>query len=543
MILVIDNYDSFTYNLVQYLGELGAEVRVYRNDGLTVEQAAALHPTHIVISPGPGTPAEAGVSKEVIRQLGPEIPLLGVCLGHQCIGEVFGGKVVLAPTLMHGKTSLIHHNGLDLFAGLPEPFEATRYHSLIVASPLPPELLATAWTDEGEVMGLRHRDYPIFGLQFHPESFLTQSGKQILASFLSIQARSNLLPHPKEDEMLKPFIAKLVAYQDLQASEAENAMQIIMTGGATPAQIGGYLVALRMKGETVEEITGSVRAMRAQAASVPIELDGQPLMDTAGTGGDGKHSFNISTAAAFVIAAAGRKVAKHGNRAASSNCGSADVLGALGVNLDLTPEQVAACIREIGIGFMFAPRFHPAMKYAIGVRRELGQRTIFNLLGPLTNPAGATHQLLGVYDPALTRPLAEVLGRLGSQAALVIHGYGGLDELTTSGPNRVSQLKDGQVETYELDAADYGLRPASTEQLHGGTPVENAVRMRNLLRGEDDPACLEVILFNAAAALATEIHDFKQALAEARAALESGKALLKLNQLITFSQSFVPAVA
>jgi anthranilate synthase/phosphoribosyltransferase len=541
MILVIDNYDSFTYNLVQYLGELGAEVRVFRNDQISVEEAAALHPTHVVISPGPGTPDDAGVSKEIIRVLGVKIPVLGVCLGQQCIGEVYGGSVVRATQLMHGKTSFIQHNGKDLFSGIPTPLEAARYHSLIVTEPLPSDLTLTAWTEAGEVMGLRHKQYPIHGVQFHPESFLTSHGKKILANFVAMQ------PVPafrsSEAEMLKPFIAKLLNRQDLTAAEAENAMQIIMTGQATPAQIGGYLVALRLKHETVEEITGSVRAMRAQASTVPFELNGHALLDTAGTGGDGKHSFNISTAAAFVIAAAGRKVAKHGNRAASSQCGSADVLGTLGINLDLTPEQVAACIREVGIGFMFAPKFHPAMKYAIGPRKELGQRTIFNLLGPLTNPAGATHQLIGVYDPALTRPLAEVLCELGSQAAFVIHGHGGLDELTTSGPNQVSQLRDGKVETFELNAADYGLKPASSDHLYGGTPEENAARMRSLLAGKDDPACVDVILFNAAAALATEIGDFKQALAEARAAFESGKALAKLNELIGFSQKFASLAA
>ncbi len=518
---------------------MGAEVRVFRNDQISVEEAAALHPTHIVISPGPGTPDDAGVSKEIIRVLGVKIPILGVCLGQQCIGEVFGGSVVRATQLMHGKTSLILHNEKDLFTGIPTPLEAARYHSLIVSEPLPSDLTLTAWTEEGEVMGLRHKQYPIHGVQFHPESFLTSHGKQILANFIAMQPIP--VTRSSETEMLKPFIAKLLNRQDLTAAEAENAMEIIMTGQATPAQIGGYLVALRLKHETVEEITGSVRAMRAQASTVPFELNGHALLDTAGTGGDGMHSFNISTAAAFVIAAAGRKVAKHGNRAASSQCGSADVLGALGVNLDLTPEQVAACIREVGIGFMFAPKFHPAMKYAIGPRKELGQRTIFNLLGPLTNPAGATHQLIGVYDPALTRPLAEVLCELGSQAAFVIHGHGGLDELTTSGPNQVSQLRDGKVETFELTAADYGLKPASSDHLYGGTPEENAIRMRSLLAGKDDPACVDVILFNAAAALATEIGDFKQALVEARAALESGKALAKLNELIGFSQKFASA--
>ena len=326
-------------------------------------------------------------------------------------------------------------------------------------------------------------------------------------------------------------------------TEAEEAMNIIMTGQATQAQIGGYLVGMRMKGETVEEITGSVRAMRSQATPVPFLKNGHILLDTAGTGGDGTHSFNISTAAAFVIAGAGRKVAKHGNRAASSNCGSADVLAALGVSLDLTPEQVAACIEEIGIGFMFAPKFHPAMKYAIGPRRELGQRTIFNLLGPLTNPAGATHQLIGVYDPALTQPLAEVLCELNSTAAFVIHGFGGMDELTTSGPNRISQLRDGRVETFELNAADFGLRSASAADMHGGTPVENASRMHALLSGQDGTACRDVVLLNAAAAMATETGDFKLSLDEAFKSLESGAALAKLDGLIAMSQKFTQVVA
>ncbi len=344
--------------------------------------------------------------------------------------------------------------------------------------------------------------------------------------------------------MLQPYIAKLLQHQDLTADEAEEAMQIIMTGQATPAQIGGYLVALRMKCETVEEIVGSARAMRAQASRVEVTLDdGQPLVDTAGTGGDGAHTFNISTAAAFVIAGAGHKVAKHGNRAASSRCGSADVLGALGLNLDLTPEQVGACIEQVGIGFLFAPKFHPAMKHAIGPRRELGQRTIFNILGPLTNPAGATHQLIGVYDPALTEPLAEVLGALGGKAAFVVHGYGGLDELTTGGPNRVSCLKDGQVSTFELDTADLGLRPARPEDLCGGEPEENARILRSILANEDRSPRRDVVLLNAAAALALDTGDLAYALTEADMAITNGAALQKLESLITFSQSLaaIPA--
>jgi len=339
--------------------------------------------------------------------------------------------------------------------------------------------------------------------------------------------------------MLKPLIAKVMNHQNLSAAEAETAMQIIMTGQATPAQIGGYLVALRMKGETVEEITGSAQAMRAQANHVPFAIHGDALLDTAGTGGDGAHTFNISTTAAFVIAGAGRKVAKHGNRAASSQCGSADVLGSLGVNLELTPEQVAACINEIGIGFMFAPMFHPSMKYAGGVRKELGQRTIFNLLGPLTNPAGATHQLLGVYDAALTQPMAEVLGSLGGQAAYVVHGYGGLDELTTSGPNRVSHLQNGKVTTFEMDPAELGLRRASTSDFRGGSPTENAAILRAILSGEDTSPRRDIVLLNSAAALATEHGNLRDALKEAAFSLDNGYALAKLDALTAYSQSFV----
>jgi anthranilate phosphoribosyltransferase len=336
--------------------------------------------------------------------------------------------------------------------------------------------------------------------------------------------------------MLKPYLGKVMEEKDLTADEAEEAMRFIMAGAATSAQIGGYLVALRMKGETVAEITGSARAMRANASHVPLAINGDPLLDTAGTGGDGKHTFNISTAAAFVIAGAGQKVAKHGNRAASSRCGSADVLSALGINLNLTPVQVGQCIQEVGIGFLFAPNFHPAMKHAIGPRRELGQRTIFNLLGPLTNPAGATHQLIGVYAPSLTQPLAQVLGELGGRAALVVHGHGGLDELTTNGPNRVSRLKDGRVQTYELDARRYGLRPAAMDELQGSDPEVNARILKNILADRDRSPRRDVVLLNAAAALAAESGDLSAGLEEAHQSLESGAAFAKLEGLIAFSQ-------
>ena len=332
-------------------------------------------------------------------------------------------------------------------------------------------------------------------------------------------------------------MADFINRTDLSTEEAEEAMNVIMTGQATPAQIGSYLTALRMKGETIDEITGSVRAMRANSVKVKLNTN-EAIYDIVGTGGDGAHTFNISTAAAFVLAGTGRKVAKHGNRAASSHCGSADVLSALGISLELTPEQIAKAIEEIGIGFMFAAKFHPAMKHAIGPRKEIGQRTIFNILGPLTNPAGANIQLTGVFDPALTEPMAQVLNELGSKAAMVIHGANHLDELNTTGVNKVSHLKDGEVKTYDLNPNDLGFASATVQDLRGGTPDESAVMMKAILSNKLQGARRDAILLNAAAALAAETGDFKVALDEVSASIDSGQAWKKLNSLIEYSQSF-----
>jgi anthranilate phosphoribosyltransferase len=339
--------------------------------------------------------------------------------------------------------------------------------------------------------------------------------------------------------MLKPYLAKVLDRQDLSPEEAESAMGIIMRGEATDAQIGGYLMALRMKGECVDEITGSARAMRGVASKVPLENGEEPIFDIVGTGGDGAHTFNISTAGAFVIAGTGRKVAKHGNRAASSRCGSADVLSELGVQVDLEPQAVAESIEDIGIGFMFAPRFHPAMKYAIGPRRELGQRSIFNLLGPLTNPAEASHLLLGVYDAELTEPIANVLRALGGKAAMVLNGHGGIDELATSGPNKVSHLRNGEVRTYDLDPETLGLPRSDPESIRGGEPPENARIILDLFQGIDTGPKRDVLLLNAGAALAVESGDLAAGIEEARQSLDSGKALEKLERFIEFSQKMV----
>jgi anthranilate phosphoribosyltransferase len=339
---------------------------------------------------------------------------------------------------------------------------------------------------------------------------------------------------------LKWAISEVINGRDLSLEQAQAAMDVIMDGEATPAQIGSYLTALRMKGETVDEIAGSARSMRRHVIAVPLGdvIPGEMVVDTCGTGGDGKHTFNISTTAAFVVAASGAKVAKHGNRAASSKSGSADVLMALGGNLDLDPEQVAECIHDVGIGFLYAINHHPAMRYAIGPRREIGQRTIFNVLGPLTNPAGATHQLIGVYDPALTEPLAHTLGALGSEAAFVVHGADGLDELSTTGFSRVSRLFGGEVDTFTLDPAELGLGPASLADLVGGEPQENARIMRDILSGADRGPRRDIVLLNAAAALCLEDNNWQRGLERAHTAIDSGAAQQTLENWVAKTNSF-----
>jgi anthranilate phosphoribosyltransferase len=328
-------------------------------------------------------------------------------------------------------------------------------------------------------------------------------------------------------------IAKLVKRESLSEAEAAAAFETIMRGDATPVQIAGFMVALRMKGETVEELTGFARTARALAT--PIEVEGA-LLDTCGTGGDGLATFNISTLAAIVAAACGARVAKHGNRAASSLCGSADVLEQLGVKIDLAPEGVARCIEQAGIGFLFAPIFHPSFRFAGVPRRELGVRSVFNILGPLCNPAGARYQALGVADASLAAKMADVLARLGVERAIVFHAGDGMDELSTSSPSLVIEIDGGRKE-YQLDPADVGLKPADPHAVRGGGPEENARIARDVLAGADGPR-RDVVLLNAAAALraAGRAKDWRDGIGHAAEAIDSGRAAEVLSNWARISQ-------
>jgi anthranilate phosphoribosyltransferase len=331
--------------------------------------------------------------------------------------------------------------------------------------------------------------------------------------------------------MIKEAVSKLIEKQDLTLKEATAVMNEIMSGKATDAQIAGFLIALRLKGETIDEITACAKVMREKASRIKPK-DHKHLIDVVGTGGDKSGTFNISTVAAFVTAGAGIPVAKHGNKSVSSKSGSADVLKALGINIELEPKKVEQCINEVGIGYMFAPKFHSAMKYAIGPRKELAVRTIFNILGPLTNPAEAPYELMGVFKEELVEPLAEVLGKLGCKHAMVIHGNG-LDEITLEAPTKVAEYKDGHVTTYEIKPTDFGIKLAELKDIKGGSPEDNAKITLDILSGKEKGPKRDIVLLNAGAAIyvAGKADNIQDGIDMAKDSIDSGKALEKLNNL------------
>jgi anthranilate phosphoribosyltransferase len=335
--------------------------------------------------------------------------------------------------------------------------------------------------------------------------------------------------------MFSDYLSQIIQRQNLSESQMADMMDTVLTGNATEAQIGAMMAALATKGETFEELAGAAQAMRKNARR--IQATGSPVVDTCGTGGDGLNTFNISTTTAFVVAGAGVTVAKHGNRSVSSKCGSADVLESLGIKLETPPEIVEEAIQEVGIGFMFAPLYHSAMKYAIKPRQELGVRSIFNMLGPLTNPASAGCQLLGVFAPQLTEMFAQALKLLGVQSAMVVHGHDGLDEISVCSPTRVSELKGGMVRTYDIDPEQYFGRLARPEEMVGGDAAENAAITRGILSGQTG-ARRDVVLINAGAALfaASKVDDITAGIEMAAAVIDRGEAMAKLNGLIAYTQ-------
>lgn len=540
MIVLLDNYDSFTYNLYQYIGELYPDIQVIRNDVITVEGLEQLKPEALIVSPGPGYPKDAGISLEAIRHFSGKIPILGVCLGHQSIAEAFGGKIVKASVLMHGKASKIRfQKDATLFRHLPEEVPCGRYHSLIVEDASVPKCLwVTARDTDGQIMGLEHKELPIYGVQFHPESILTQAGKQILINFLNtipgVSIPDVMQEPPAPKKALCPYSNRLIEFQNLTQQEAAEAMDIIMSGQATEAQIAEFLTALRMKGETIDEISGLALGMRAKANLVP---DSKDAIDIVGTGGDLASSFNISTTASFVIAAAGVKVAKHGNRSVSSKSGAADVLECLGVKIQSTPEQAKACLDTVGVSFLFAQSYHKSMRFVAPVRGQMGVRTVFNVLGPLTNPAQTDYIVLGVYEKKLLSVMAHVLIQIGIQRAMVVYGNDRLDEVSISDSTSVAEVRDGQVLEYELTPEQMGLPRGTKEEIVGGTAQENADITKGILNGSITGSKRNIVLLNAGCALYTigKVASVQEGVSLAAEMIDSGKALEKLQELVTFT--------
>ena len=567
MILLIDNYDSFSYNLYQLIGSIEPDIIVVRNDAVTIKDIEEMAPQAIILSPGPGRPEDAGICVEVIRKMKGKMPILGVCLGHQAICTAYGATVTYAAKLMHGKQSSAKlAPGSLLFAGCGSSIRVARYHSLAVdKATLPDALKVTAIAEDGEVMAVEDPENKVYGLQFHPESIMTPDGNKILQNFIDI-ARGNIVSGKdtgsstdnkkvngtdvsrKSDEatvsaeggrkMIQEAIVKIVDKQDLTYNEAYDVMNEIMSGETSQVQNAAFLAALSTKStkaETIDEISGCAAAMRDHAIKVDHPCH---AMEIVGTGGDGAHSFNISTVSAIVTAAAGVKIAKHGNRAASSMCGTADCLEALGVNINETPEKCAELLDNTGICFLFAQKYHTSMKYVGAIRKELGIRTVFNILGPLTNPASPEMQLLGVYDGSLVEPLARVLTSLGVKRGMVVYGTDKLDEISLSADTAVCEFADGQYKSYVIDPEKFGFKKCVKSDIAGGDPAQNAQTVKDILTGKEQGAKRDIVLLNAGAALyiAQKAASIEDGIKLAADVIDSGKAMKKLEDFIETSK-------
>jgi anthranilate synthase/phosphoribosyltransferase len=522
--LIIDNYDSFTHNLFQYLSGLTAEpVEVIRNDRITAEEVEAMQPAGIILSPGPGRPEEAGICVELVRRLAGAVPILGVCLGHQAIGQAFGASVVPARRIVHGTAEEISLDGRGLFRGMPPTARFTRYHSLALAEEGLPECLEiTARAADGEIMGVRHREMLVEGVQFHPESIASEQGMRCLQNFLSYRRE----PFP-----LTRVLAALQRRQEISRLDAEAFMDELTDGRLTDAQTAGVLASLSGPLITPDVLAGMASVLRRKKK--PFASD-RRVLDTCGTGGDGLATFNISSLASVVAASCGALVAKHGNRGVSSPCGSADFFRALGLPIDASAPASEEMLRRAGFCFLFAPVYHGAMRHAARARSELGIRTAMNLVGPLANPADASYQLIGVYDPALCGPVAEAARLLGVQRVMAVHGEDGMDEISVCARTRVVEIDgSGARRDYTLSPEEFGIARFAVGELRGATAAENAAVGMEVLRGAGPAAIREAVLLNAGAALYVcgLARNIGEGYARAARALRGGEALAKLEEI------------
>jgi len=542
-VLIIDNYDSFVYNLYQSVKELDpeAEIKVVRNDAFTCAEISAMKPDQIIVSPGPGRPEDAGITLELIKSISGAVPLLGVCLGHQAIARAFGGKVIHAGCIVHGRSSLIHHTEAGILREIPNPFEAARYHSLAVEERSLPEcMVVTAKDEKGEIMGLQHKERPLFGVQFHPESILTSEGKKIMANFLAVRpGLKQTVPVVSAGTGISSFercLKKLFDKQNLSFKETSDLMNEVMSGKAGEAQIAGFLTALRMKGETGEELAAMAKIMQTKALTVSGP---ENAVDTCGTGGDGAGTCNISTASAFIVSASGVPVAKHGNRSVSGKVGSADVLEAGGYRLQKTVQEMSRELSATAFAFLFAPLLHPAMKYVMPSRRQLKMRTAFNLLGPVTNPARVRFQIVGVFDFSYAFRLARALQAVGTKRSLVVNG-GFTDELTTCAENKALMVTQQEIIPVDINIETLGLHKGEVKGLEGEEDPQKAFFViEQILSGKANRTLLETVALNAGALLflSGKADSIKKGVEQALELIFSGAGSKKLEQVLAFQKA------
>ena len=513
MILMIDNYDSFVFNVEQYLKEMtDDEVITVRNDAITIDDIKKMNPSKIIFSPGPKHPKDSGICLEILNntdELG-NIPILGICLGHQAIGMNFGGEIKRLENPLHGKTSeitVLSENSV-LFKNLPKKFKVMRYHSLYVDD-IPKDLEVTAKSDDGVAMAVEHKSKNIFGIQFHPESIFTEYGKNMIRNFLNIEVSETL----QNDENSKntnekgnfidmnKYLKKLQENIALTDTDFREICKIIDSKNYDIVQLGALLVLISEKSLYPESLTAFVKNILEYSTTFEDET---PMIDVCGTGGDGFKTINISTAVAFILGAMGVNVAKHGNRAISSQSGSSDVLDKLGVPLENSLANQIEKLHTKNLAFFHAPFFHKLVGEVREVRSRLGIRTVFNILGPLLHPnTKLKYQLVGLYHEPVHRLYAETLQLLGREHALVVRGNDGLDEITICDDTKIIEVKGDQILEYTISPESFGFKRAFHSEIEGGTPEENAEILVKILKGEEKSAKFDIVVLNAMFALYT----------------------------------------
>lgn len=523
MILLIDNYDSFVFNVKTMLeASYQGEIKVVRNDELSLTEIKALKPEFIVLSPGPKHPKDSGICLEILKA-NLNIPVLGICLGHQALGLCFKAKVKRLKSPAHAKSSRIKVLKENvLFKDLPKEFEVMRYHSLELTD-LPAELEVLAQSKDGVVMAIAHKSLPYFGVQFHPESYFSEYGAKILSNFLSLKPEIKSEKKESEKANFAPFLNKLSGNEALISEDFEKICALVMSKNFEEVQLGALLVLISEKSLNEESLSAFVKSILRYSRTFSDESD---MIDIVGTGGDGFKSINVSTTTAFILAALGVKVAKHGNKAVTSKSGSSDVLESLGVSGFESMTKQLEMLEKTGLAFFHAPFFHPLVGAVKDVRLKLGIRTVFNVLGPLLNPnLSLKYQLLGNYHAPVSRLLAEVLRKLGRKRALVVRGNDGMDELSLCDATSIYELNDGEIMHYTISPEQFGFKRAFHSEIAGGSAKDNAEILLKTLKGELKGAKFDIVLLNAMFALYTAERASSPALAKEMIleAIHSGK--------------------